>query len=61
MKKVNKYIGFTNHKTTIFDEEVPPKFSASGHYCINISTVTGSNEKFVVQKMQHIFSVTSVR
>ena len=36
MKKTKTYIDFSKDKIIIFDEEVPVKFSTSGHYCITV-------------------------
>ena len=55
MKKAKTYIDFSKDKIIIFDEEVPVKFSASGHYCITVGKMNKENENILVQENSLLF------
>ena len=56
MKKAKTYIDFSKDKIIIFDEEVPVKFSTSGHYCITVGKMNKENENVLVQENIVCFS-----
>ena len=56
MKKAKTYIDFSKDKIIIFDEEVPVKFSTSGHYCITVGKMNKENENILVQENIVCFS-----
>ena len=56
MKKTKTYIDFSKDKIIIFDEEVPVKFSTSGHYCITVWKMNKENENILVQENIVCFS-----
>ena len=55
MKKAKTYIDFSKDKIIIFDEEVPVKFSTSGHYCITVGKMNKENENILVQENSLLF------
>ena len=56
-KKAKTYIDFSKDKIIIFDEEVPVKFSTSGHYCITVGKINKKRKNILVQENIVVFQM----